>query len=109
MHCKLVQATIAKGIDPGIFPHVGAITTVLAKLEGVGMRRTAVLENKAKLVLGSIKATHAGVVFGPHHKILKLEVVVPARSGQLGQVSPIHKTEHDGAVLASPLRTAQIR
>src|SRR5205823_7997407 len=105
--CELIQASVAKRIDPGIFPDIGAIAPVLPKLERIGVRLIALLEHKAKLVLGAIEAAHARIVFGPDHKVLEREVIITARGGELGQVSPVHEDKQNGSILGGRLGAAQ--
>jgi hypothetical protein len=43
---------------------------MLTEFESIDVRSLTVFENKAQLVLRSVKTSHARVVFGPNDKVL---------------------------------------
>src|SRR5260221_116321 len=71
MHREFIKASGTERIDAGIFPNICPVAAVLAKLKRVGMRGTAALEYKTKLVLGPIEAAHASIVLRPDHEVLE--------------------------------------
>jgi hypothetical protein len=73
---------------------------VLSQLEGVQVRRHAVLPDKDQLVLGAIERPHAAVVLVPDAQVLEFQARLPSGGQHLAHVPPVHEHEQHGAVPA---------
>ena len=109
MHRQFVEASTFESVDPGIFPDVGAVASVLAEFEGVDVRPVAVLENKNEFVLGTVECSHAGIVLGPHDQVLCGQALLAACARQLEKMPPVHEHEQDGTVPGIGFRVAEKR
>ena len=74
---------------------------MLAKLNGVVMRRRPVLEGENQFVPGAVEGSHAAIVLGPHDQVLEFGEDGACRD-HLAHVAPVHADEVDRAFGAEP-------
>jgi hypothetical protein len=86
MERKLVKST---RLDAAIFPDVGTVAPVLAKLETVDVWGRAVLEGENQFVPGAIEGSHAAVALRPNDQVLELRVVRRTGFKHLAHVPPM--------------------
>lgn len=98
---------LAEGIGARVVPDVGAITPVAAEFDIVDVRRIAMPEDEAELMLGAVKASHAGVVLVPAAERDLLQGDAPASRHQLVSVAPVHKGVDQSTEIADIGRAAE--